>query len=45
MILGDCEDSENYLKRKESHCIVCSTKERRWRYRTVCTRCNKGLHG
>jgi hypothetical protein len=30
--------------KKDSKCIVCSTKERR--ARTVCTRCNKGgLHG
>jgi hypothetical protein len=29
----------------ESQCIVCSTEERRWRARTGCTKCNKGLHG
>lgn len=31
--------------KKESQCIVCSTKERRRRARTVCARCNRGLHG
>jgi hypothetical protein len=31
-------------EKKESQCIVCSTKERRQRSRIVCTRCNKGLH-
>jgi hypothetical protein len=32
-------------EKEEYHCTVCSTKERRQRARTVCTRCNKGLHG
>jgi hypothetical protein len=32
-------------EKKESQCVVCSTRERRRTARTVCTRCNKGLHG
>jgi hypothetical protein len=32
-------------EKKESQCIVCSTKEIKQRARTVCTRCNKRLHG
>ena len=31
--------------RKEYRCCVCSTKEQRRRSRTVCVRCNRGLHG
>jgi hypothetical protein len=45
MILGEHDDSENSLKRMIPNCTVCSTKERRKRARTVCTRSNKGLHG
>jgi hypothetical protein len=45
MILGDHEDSKHSPEKKESQCIVCSIKERRRRTRTVCTKCNKGLHG
>jgi hypothetical protein len=32
-------------EKNESQFIVCSTKERMQRARTVFTRCNKGLHG
>jgi hypothetical protein len=32
-------------EKKESQSIVCSTKERRRRAKTLCTRCNKRLHG
>ncbi|XP_068081918.1 piggyBac transposable element-derived protein 4-like [Anabrus simplex] len=31
-------------EKKESNCVVCSTKEKRRRARTACTRCNQGLH-
>jgi hypothetical protein len=36
---------KKFPEKKKSQCLVCSTKERRWRTRTLCTRCNKGLHG
>ncbi|XP_021936450.1 piggyBac transposable element-derived protein 4-like [Zootermopsis nevadensis] len=32
-------------EKKEYRCVVCSTKEMRRRSRTVCKRCNRGLHG
>jgi hypothetical protein len=45
MNLGDYNDSRKLPEKKWSQCIVCSTKERRWRARTVHSRYNKELHG
>jgi hypothetical protein len=40
----DPQGSRGLRKLPEKKCTVCSTKERRQRARTVCTRCNKGLN-
>jgi hypothetical protein len=42
---GGSQGLRKLPEKKESQCIVCSIKKSRRRTRTVCTRCNKGLHG